>query len=127
MYIKKNYEFLGTSSSNSIEQPWELQDDLGIVTHTFVLVDIVKKECSWSDFISVIFQIIEEYPVLKFYSFSKNFIFQATAAEVIKTIRDIIAMNPLYKESLSQLIEAGKRVVDNPTHLADFGELRFLF
>ena len=49
-------------------------------------------------------------------------LFQATAAEVIKTIRDIIAMNPLYKESLSQLIEAGKRVVDNPTHLADFGK-----
>ena len=40
---------------------------------------------------------------------------------MIKTIRDIIALNPLYKESLSQLIEAGKRVVDNPTHLADFG------
>ena len=47
---------------------------------------------------------------------------QATAAEVIKTIRDIIALNPLYKESLAQLIEAGKRVVDNPTHLADFGK-----
>ena len=31
-------------------------------------------------------------------------------------------MNPLYKESLSQLIEAGKKVVDNPTHLADFGK-----
>jgi len=46
---------------------------------------------------------------------------KATAAEVIKTIRDIIALNPLYKESLAQLIEAGKRVVDNPTHLADFG------
>jgi len=46
---------------------------------------------------------------------------KAYSAEVIKTIRDIIAMNPLYKESLSQLIEAGKRVVDNPTHLADFG------
>lgn len=46
---------------------------------------------------------------------------KATSAEVIKTIRDIIALNPLYKESLSQLIEAGKRVVDNPTHLADFG------
>ncbi|XP_047127489.1 lon protease homolog, mitochondrial isoform X1 [Hydra vulgaris] len=46
---------------------------------------------------------------------------KATSAEVIKTIRDIIAMNPLYKESLVQLIEAGKRVVDNPVHLADFG------
>lgn len=47
---------------------------------------------------------------------------QAVAAEVIKTIRDIIGLNQLYKESLAQLIEAGKKVVDNPTHLADFGE-----
>ncbi|CAB4003333.1 lon protease homolog, mitochondrial-like, partial [Paramuricea clavata] len=46
---------------------------------------------------------------------------KAVAAEVIKTIRDIIALNQLYKESLAQLIEAGKKVVDNPTHLADFG------
>jgi len=53
--------------------------------------------------------------------FTKSNETKAIGAEVIKTIRDIIAMNPLYKESLSQLIEAGKRVVDNPTHLADFG------
>lgn len=46
---------------------------------------------------------------------------KALSAEVIKTIRDIIALNPLYKESLAQLVEAGKRVVDNPVHLADFG------
>ena len=25
------------------------------------------------------------------------------------------------RESLAQLVEAGKKVVDNPTHLADFG------
>ena len=47
--------------------------------------------------------------------------FQALAAEVIKTIRDIISLNPLYKEFLAQLIEGGKRVADNPVHLADFG------
>ena len=46
---------------------------------------------------------------------------KAVAAEAIKTIRDIIALNQLYKESLAQLIEAGKKVVDNPTYLADFG------
>lgn len=46
---------------------------------------------------------------------------KATAAEVVKTIRDIIAINPFFRESLSQLIEAGKRVIDNPVHLADFG------
>ena len=50
---------------------------------------------------------------------------EAVAAEVIKTIRDrdIIALNQLYKESLAQLIEAGKKVADNPTHLADFGKV----
>lgn len=42
-------------------------------------------------------------------------------AEVIKTIRDIISLNPLYKEFLAQLVEGGKRVADNPVHLADFG------
>ena len=26
-----------------------------------------------------------------------------------------------HRESLAQLVEAGKKVVDNPTHLADFG------
>ncbi|XP_078373177.1 lon protease homolog, mitochondrial-like isoform X1 [Oculina patagonica] len=46
---------------------------------------------------------------------------KALAAEVIKTIRDIISLNPLYKEFLAQLIEGGKRVADNPVHLADFG------
>lgn len=46
---------------------------------------------------------------------------QALAAEVIKTIRDIISLNPLYKEFLAQLMEGGKRVADNPVHLADFG------
>lgn len=46
---------------------------------------------------------------------------KALTAEVIKTIRDIISLNPLYKEFLAQLIEGGKRVADNPVHLADFG------
>ena len=50
------------------------------------------------------------------------FYFKALAAEAVKTIRDIIQLNPLYKEFLAQLIDAGKRVVDNPTHLADFGQ-----
>ncbi|KAJ7365796.1 Lon protease mitochondrial [Desmophyllum pertusum] len=46
---------------------------------------------------------------------------KALSAEVIKTIRDIISLNPLYKEFLAQLIEGGKRVADNPVHLSDFG------
>ena len=40
---------------------------------------------------------------------------------MIKTIRDIISLNPLYKEFLAQLMEGGKKVADNPVHLADFG------
>jgi Lon-like ATP-dependent protease len=46
---------------------------------------------------------------------------KALSAEVVKTVRDIIALNPIYKETLSQLMEAGKRVVDSPVYLADFG------
>ena len=41
---------------------------------------------------------------------------------MIKTIRDIISLNPLYKEFLAQLMEGGKKVADNPVHLADFGK-----
>lgn len=48
---------------------------------------------------------------------------KALAAEVVKTIKDIISLNPLFKESMAQLIEAGKREVENPAHLADFGAM----
>lgn len=46
---------------------------------------------------------------------------QATTQEVIKTIRDIINMNPLYRESLQQMLHQGQRVVDNPVYLSDLG------
>jgi Lon-like ATP-dependent protease len=46
---------------------------------------------------------------------------KAMTNEVIKTIRDIIAMNPLYKESISLLLQGGQRVVDNPVYLSDLG------
>jgi Lon-like ATP-dependent protease len=46
---------------------------------------------------------------------------QALSAEVIKTIRDIVALNPLFREALSNLMESGRKVVDHPAHLADFG------
>ena len=35
------------------------------------------------------------------------------------TITDVSLL--VHRESLAQLVEAGKRVVDSPTHLADFG------
>lgn len=31
-------------------------------------------------------------------------------------------MHVLFSEALAQLIDAGKRVVDSPVHLADFGK-----
>lgn len=46
---------------------------------------------------------------------------KALTAEVVKTIRDIIALNPLYRESVAQIIQAGQRVVDNPIYLSDMG------
>ena len=44
-----------------------------------------------------------------------------TSNEIIKTIRDIISMNPLYRESISLLLQSGQRVVDNPVYLSDLG------
>jgi len=46
---------------------------------------------------------------------------KAVTQEVIKTIRDIISMNPLYRESLQQMLHTGQRVVDNPVYLSDLG------
>ena len=46
---------------------------------------------------------------------------KAVTQEVIKTIRDIIALNPLYRESVQQMLHLGQRVVDNPVYLSDLG------
>lgn len=46
---------------------------------------------------------------------------KALTQEVIKTIRDIISMNPLYRDSLQQMMQQGQRVVDNPVYLCDLG------
>lgn len=46
---------------------------------------------------------------------------KALTQEIIKTIRDIIALNPLYRESLQQMLQLGQRVVDNPVYLSDLG------
>lgn len=46
---------------------------------------------------------------------------QALTQEVLKTIRDIISMNPLYRESLQQMLHSGQRVADNPVYLSDLG------
>ncbi|GIX69368.1 lon protease homolog, mitochondrial [Caerostris extrusa] len=46
---------------------------------------------------------------------------KALTQEVVKTIRDIISLNPLYRESVQQMIQAGQRIVDNPVYLSDLG------
>ncbi|XP_051549346.1 lon protease homolog, mitochondrial-like [Myxocyprinus asiaticus] len=46
---------------------------------------------------------------------------KALTAEIVKTIRDIIALNPLYRESVLQMMQVGQRVVDNPIYLSDMG------
>ena len=46
---------------------------------------------------------------------------KALTQEIVKTIREIIALNPLYRESVTQMIQAGQRVVDNPVYLSDLG------
>eukprot|EP00092_Neocalanus_flemingeri_P005684 GFUD01006123.1.p2 GENE.GFUD01006123.1~~GFUD01006123.1.p2 ORF type:complete len:916 (+),score=274.37 GFUD01006123.1:51-2798(+) len=46
---------------------------------------------------------------------------KAITQELIKTIRDIISLNPLYRDSLQQMLQAGQRVVDNPVYLSDLG------
>lgn len=53
--------------------------------------------------------------------FNQNEEIKALTQEVIKTIRDIISMNPLYRDSLQQMLHQGQRVVDNPVYLSDLG------
>uniref|UniRef100_A0A182JXX0 Lon protease homolog, mitochondrial n=1 Tax=Anopheles christyi TaxID=43041 RepID=A0A182JXX0_9DIPT len=58
---------------------------------------------------------------VKHESFKNTEEVKALTQEVIKTIRDIITMNPLYRESLQQMLHQNQRVVDNPVYLCDLG------
>lgn len=53
--------------------------------------------------------------------FTVNDELKAITAEVVKTIRDIIQMNPLYRENLAQVIRVGQGVIDNPVYISDLG------
>lgn len=46
---------------------------------------------------------------------------KAVIQECIQTIRDITNLNPLYKESIAQLLNTGVKLVDNPIYMADLG------
>ncbi|CAF1265415.1 unnamed protein product [Rotaria magnacalcarata] len=45
---------------------------------------------------------------------------KAITAELVKTIRDIVALNPFYRESIAALIHSGQRA-DHPVYLSDLG------
>ncbi|VDP15248.1 unnamed protein product [Echinostoma caproni] len=44
---------------------------------------------------------------------------KALSAEIVKTIRDIINLNPVYRESVLAMLQAGQCVADNPVYLSD--------
>ncbi|RWS26252.1 lon protease-like protein [Leptotrombidium deliense] len=46
---------------------------------------------------------------------------KAVTQEIVKTIRDIISLNPLYRESVQQIMQTGQRIIDNPVYLSDLG------
>lgn len=46
---------------------------------------------------------------------------KALSAEIVKTIRDIINLNPIYRENVLAMLQAGQRVIDNPVYLSDLG------
>lgn len=46
---------------------------------------------------------------------------KALTQEIVKTIRDIISMNSLYREPILQLMHSGQKIVDNPVFLSDLG------
>ncbi|CAF0744003.1 unnamed protein product [Didymodactylos carnosus] len=45
---------------------------------------------------------------------------KAITSELVKTIRDIVALNPFYRESIAALIHSGQRA-DHPVYLSDLG------
>lgn len=65
--------------------------------------------------------LIVEVENIKHQTFEQTEEIKALTQEVIKTIRDIITMNPLYRESLQQMLHQNQRVVDNPVYLCDLG------
>ncbi|XP_002022586.2 lon protease homolog, mitochondrial isoform X2 [Drosophila persimilis] len=46
---------------------------------------------------------------------------KALTQEIVKTLRDIITLNPLYKDSFHRMLHQNQRVVDNPIYLCDLG------
>ena len=50
--------------------------------------------------------------------FKQNDEVKALSGEIVKTFRDIIKLNPLYKESIQLLVDSGKQVRgDSPSRI----------
>lgn len=46
---------------------------------------------------------------------------KALCAEIVKSIRDIIQINPIYKENVMAMLASGQRIAENPVYLSDLG------
>nr|XP_027204630.1 lon protease homolog, mitochondrial-like [Dermatophagoides pteronyssinus] len=53
--------------------------------------------------------------------FIENQEIKALTQEIVKTIRDIVSLNSLYREPILQLMHSGQKIVDNPIFLSDLG------
>ncbi|KAH7644291.1 Lon protease mitochondrial [Dermatophagoides farinae] len=53
--------------------------------------------------------------------FVENQEIKALTQEIVKTIRDIVSLNSLYREPILQLMHSGQKIVDNPIFLSDLG------
>ncbi|XP_067947023.1 lon protease homolog, mitochondrial-like [Watersipora subatra] len=105
----------GTESSSSSVQPdseTALQEDAATDIKEILLADSV--EASDPKLIAITRNI-------KHLPFKHTSEVKALTAELVKTIRDIITLNPLYKESVAQLMQSGQRAIDNPAYLSDLG------
>eukprot|EP00045_Choanoeca_perplexa_P013141 m.147135 g.147135 ORF g.147135 m.147135 type:complete len:965 (-) comp16252_c0_seq1:125-3019(-) len=45
---------------------------------------------------------------------------KALSHEVVASVRDVVALNPMYRENMNRVSELGQRNLDNPVHLCDF-------
>ncbi|XP_033245528.1 lon protease homolog, mitochondrial-like [Drosophila miranda] len=65
--------------------------------------------------------LIVEVENVKLPVYKETAVVKALRQEIIKTLRDIITMSPLYRESLHQMLHQNQRVVHNPIYLCDLG------
>ncbi|KRZ31468.1 Lon protease -like protein, mitochondrial [Trichinella pseudospiralis] len=82
--------------------------------------DVAKSETddSKNDKKPILLVETENLPELK-YEYTEEL--KAMTQEILKTVRDIAAINPLIRETIMQNLPTTQRVVDNPVFLSDLG------